>query len=232
MNLEEKMKKNTKEELQIAKDAQKKTRSKKGEVKITPVTATLASSIFMWHIGELWKNTQENDVTKIREWILSNPQLQQEDLYERLKPMIEISSLMMSSADIIEANLLQDEPESVILNMYYILRKTLEAKGELTNKAEVEKFNRKAFRVLFNSYDKTPLFKKKYKEIHRLMGNDDKHKYQWQRKTEDGVKARFSKMDKKLNERYQKVAPKLYSRVMEILKRFYQINLDIEIDSK
>jgi hypothetical protein len=232
MNLEEKTKKNTKEELQIAKDAQKKTRSKKGEVKITPVTATLASAYFMWQIGEFWKNTQENDVAKIREWFLSDPELEEEGLLERLGAMVEMSSLMMSSADIVEANLLQNEPESVILTMYYFLRKRSEAKGELTNKAEVEKFNRKAFRVLFNSYNKTPLFKKKYKEIHRLMGNDDKHKYQWQRKTENGVKARFSKMDKKLNERYQKVAPKLYSRVMEILKRFYQITFEMEIDTK
>jgi hypothetical protein len=232
MESNEKSEKSIKEKPENAENTQKKSRSKKGMVKISPVTATLLSGFFMWHIGEFRESLQENDVTKMSEWVLSNPKIEEKDMFARLRDTVKMSSLMMSAADILEANLLQQDPESVILTMYYILRKLVEARGELNNKADVAEFNRKAFRELFNSYDKTPLFKKKYREIHRLKGNDDKHKYQWQRKTEGNVTAKFAKMNKKLSLRKEKIAPKLYLQAMDIIERFYEITLGMQINSK
>jgi hypothetical protein len=186
----------------------------------------------MWNIGEFWRNTEDNDVTKFRDWLLSNPKIDGQDLFVRLRQMVEFSSFFMSMADVVEANLLQDEPESVIFGMYVFLRIFTEAKGELPNKGEVTKFNKKVFRVLFDTYEKTPLFQKKYKDIYRVKGNDNKNKYQWQKKTEDNVRDRYNKMRKKLRERQETVAPKLYSDAMEILERVFLVSQNIKIDAK
>lgn len=225
-------KKDKNSDLETDEIGQKKSRKKKGMVKISPLTATLVTSLFMWNIGEFWKNSEENDVTKFRDWVLSNPKIDEQDFFVQLRQMVEISSFLMSIADVIEANLLQDEPESVIMGMYMFLRIFQEAKGELNNKDDVTKFNRKVFRILFNTYEKTPLFREKYRKIFRVKGNDNKHKNQWQLDTEKNVKARYSKMKKRLGKRQEIVSPKLYTQAMEIINRLFLVSQNIKIEPK
>ncbi len=186
----------------------------------------------MWNIGEYWGNTEDNDVTKLKDWLLSNPKIDDQDFFIRLRQMVEISSVLMSMADVIEMNLLQDEPESVIFGIYFFIRKFSEAKGELANKGDVTKFNKKIFTLLFNSLEKMPLFQKKYKAIYRARGNDNINKYQWQKETENKIRDKYSKMIKKLQVRNDTVAPEIYSEVIEIIQRVFQVSQGIKIDAK
>ena len=54
---------------------QKRETKAKGVVKVSTVTATLISAFFMWNVAEFGENREENDVTKLSNWMLSNPKI-------------------------------------------------------------------------------------------------------------------------------------------------------------
>ena len=221
-------------ELKDNENIPKQTRETKGKgvVKVSTVTATLVSAFFMWCVTEFGENREENDVTKLYSWMQGNPKINEEDFLQRLRLFLAASAQFMSMADVLENNLLKPDPESVIFSGYYFLRKFAEMNGDLADKNEVREFNKKYFRKLFNSYENTPLFRKHYKRLFRIKGNDDVHKYRWQQETENRVKDKYHKITMRTQKRQTQVAPKLYLQANEILERVFHIVQELKQPAK